>query len=115
VKTDSPVVITQAPKTVIHATGMVFDKKKQTLTLNKRVKAHYERPTGIAPKITKTKPVATKPQVLKPTAAPLSALSAISAKKVVAAKPKVIIKKSSPTKKSLKKRKTLKKATRSKK
>jgi lipopolysaccharide export system protein LptC len=116
VKTDSPVVITQAPKTVIHATGMVFDKKKQTLTLNKRVKAHYERPTGVAPKITKTKPIATKPQTLKPVAVPLSAISAISAKKEVVAKPKfkATIKQSSPKKKPLKKRKTLKKATRSK-
>jgi len=43
-RTDRPVVITQAPKTVIHATGMVFDKKQQTITLLKRVKVHYERP-----------------------------------------------------------------------
>lgn len=101
VKTDSPVVIKQAPKTVITATGMVFDKKKQTLTLNKRVKAHYERPTGAA---TKTKPVITKP-----TAKPLSAVSASSSKKDMVAKPNTTTKK-----KPLKKRKTLKKATRSK-
>lgn len=52
-KTDSPVVITQFPKTEIHATGMLFNKKEQTLTLgthnNKaiepaRVHVHYERP-----------------------------------------------------------------------
>lgn len=43
-KTDSPVVINQAPKTVIHATGMVYDKNKQTLQLFKRVNAHYEKP-----------------------------------------------------------------------
>ena len=43
-KTDSPVVITQAPKTVIHATGMIYNKKEQTVKLNKRVKVHYERP-----------------------------------------------------------------------
>ncbi len=43
-KTDAPVVITQAPKTVIHATGMIYDKKKQTVQLFKRVKAHYEKP-----------------------------------------------------------------------
>jgi lipopolysaccharide export system protein LptC len=97
VKTDSPVVITQAPKTVITATGMVFDKKKQTVTLNKRVKAHYERPIGAK---------------RKSTIAPLSAVSAISTKKEVATKPKA---KTTTKKKSLKKRKTLKKATRSKK
>jgi lipopolysaccharide export system protein LptC len=44
VKTDAPVVIKQAPKTVIHATGMIYDKKKQTVQLLKRVKVHYERP-----------------------------------------------------------------------
>ncbi len=54
-KTDSPVVITQFPKTKIRATGMLFNKKEQTLTLgtisskNKniaptRVYVHYERP-----------------------------------------------------------------------
>ncbi|MDX9950898.1 MAG: LPS export ABC transporter periplasmic protein LptC [Methylophilaceae bacterium] len=42
--TDRPVVITQAPKTVIHATGMIYDKKKQTVELKNRVKAHYEKP-----------------------------------------------------------------------
>ncbi len=52
-KTDSPVVIKQAPKTVIHATGMVFDKKKQTIKLFKRVKVHYERPIGAKPKASK--------------------------------------------------------------
>ncbi|MDZ4099004.1 MAG: LPS export ABC transporter periplasmic protein LptC [Methylophilaceae bacterium] len=43
-KTDRPVVITQAPKTVIHATGMIYDKKNQTVQLLSRVKAHYEKP-----------------------------------------------------------------------
>lgn len=43
--TDRPVVITQAPKTVIHATGMIYDKKKQTVELRNRVKAHYEKPS----------------------------------------------------------------------
>jgi len=42
--TDRPVVITQAPKTVIHATGMIFDKKQQTMTLLQKVRAHYENP-----------------------------------------------------------------------
>ena len=48
-KTDAPVVITQAPNTVIRATGMIFDKKHQTVQLFKRVKVHYVRPTGAAP------------------------------------------------------------------
>lgn len=61
VKTDSPVMIKQAPKTVITATGMVFDKKKQTVTLNKRVKAHYERPVAAKPKAKTT----TKKKTLK--------------------------------------------------
>ncbi len=43
-KTDRPVVIKQAPKTVIHATGMVYDKKKKTMRLLNRVNAHYEKP-----------------------------------------------------------------------
>jgi lipopolysaccharide export system protein LptC len=54
-KTDSPVVIKQAPKTVIHATGMVFDKKNQTIKLSKRVKVHYERPIGVAKPVVKKK------------------------------------------------------------
>lgn len=47
VQTSSPVIIRQAPKTVIYATGMVYEKKKQTVTLLNKVRAHYERP-GIA-------------------------------------------------------------------
>lgn len=39
--TDRPVVITEAPETVIHATGMIFDKKQQTIQLLKHVRAHY--------------------------------------------------------------------------
>lgn len=42
--TDRPVVITQEPKTVIHATGMIYDKKQQTVELRSRVKAHYVKP-----------------------------------------------------------------------
>lgn len=44
VRTDSPVVIRQAPKTVIHATGMVYEKNTHTVTLLHKVRAHYERP-----------------------------------------------------------------------
>jgi len=42
--TDRPVVIKQAPKTVIRATGMIYDKKKKIMKLLKRVNAHYEKP-----------------------------------------------------------------------
>lgn len=44
VTTPNPVVIRQAPKTVIYATGMVYEKKKHTVTLLHKVRAHYERP-----------------------------------------------------------------------
>lgn len=42
--TSSPVLITQAPKTVIRANGMIYDKKNKTIQLLNRVKAHYEKP-----------------------------------------------------------------------
>lgn len=42
--TDRPVTIMQAPQTVIHATGMIFDKKQQTVQLLKNVRVHYVRP-----------------------------------------------------------------------
>jgi len=42
--TDRPVVITQAPKTVIYGTGMIFNKKARTLKLLSKVRVHYERP-----------------------------------------------------------------------
>lgn len=61
--TQSPVTITQAPKTKVTAVGMVFDKKNQTMTLLNKVRVHYERP---APK---NVPVAkvTKATTVKPT------------------------------------------------
>ena len=77
-KTDAPVVITQAPKTVIHGTGMVFDKKHQTVQLLKRVKVHYERPIGLVTK--KAKPTAKKlpPNLTeKSTKKPLAGASAL--------------------------------------
>ena len=76
-KTDAPVVITQAPKTVIHATGMIFDKKHQTVQLLNRVKVHYEQPTGLA--IKKPKPLIEK-SAEKPTTKPLAAFSPVSSK-----------------------------------
>jgi lipopolysaccharide export system protein LptC len=67
VKTDSPVVITQAPKTVIHATGMVYNKKEQTVQLLNRVKAHYEKPEtkNAATSKAKTAPAAGQTKVSK--------------------------------------------------
>lgn len=44
VRTESPVIIRQAPKTIIHATGMVYEKKINTVTLLHKVRAHYEKP-----------------------------------------------------------------------
>ncbi len=43
-RTTRPVVIRQAPDTVIRATGMVYDKKNRTVNLMQRVKVHYTRP-----------------------------------------------------------------------
>jgi lipopolysaccharide export system protein LptC len=60
VTTDRPVVIKQAPKTVIYATGMIYEKKKQTVTLLNRVRAHYEKPV-LTNAATQTKQAAQKP------------------------------------------------------
>lgn len=49
-KTNAPVTIKQAPKTVITAVGMVYDKKAQTVSLLDRVKVHYERPATVKAK-----------------------------------------------------------------
>jgi lipopolysaccharide export system protein LptC len=58
VKTNSPVVIKQAPKTVIKsAGGMLFNKNTQTIQLFNRVRAHYERPANKSNKKIKTKPI----------------------------------------------------------
>ncbi len=46
--TDRPVVIKQAPGTVVHATGMIYEQKQQTVTLLHKVRAHYERPAAKA-------------------------------------------------------------------
>ncbi len=61
VTTERPVVIRQAPKTVIYATGMIYEKKKRTVTLLHRVRAHYERPVITA---TTAKPAV--PSTMKP-------------------------------------------------
>jgi lipopolysaccharide export system protein LptC len=46
VQTPSPVIIRQAPKTVIYATGMIYEKASRTVTLLHKVKAHYEKPVA---------------------------------------------------------------------
>lgn len=70
VKTNAPVTIKQAPKTVITAVGMVYDKKAQTVTLLNRVKVHYERPAAIqtksAAKSAKASKIQAKKMVLNP-------------------------------------------------
>ena len=43
-KTDRPVTILQAPRTVVHGTGMEYYKKERILKLFSRVRVHYERP-----------------------------------------------------------------------
>jgi lipopolysaccharide export system protein LptC len=48
VRTDRPVVIKQAPKTVIYATGMIYEKNNRTVTLLHKVRAHYEKPSSRA-------------------------------------------------------------------
>lgn len=67
--TDKPVVIKQAPKTVIHGTGMIYNKKQQTIQLLNNARVHYVRPavtkkSGVKPKArsgsknsTRSKPV----------------------------------------------------------
>lgn len=52
--TDRPVVITEGPKSEVHAVGMIYDKKKRTIQLLKSVRAHYEKP----PKSSRAKPAA---------------------------------------------------------
>lgn len=67
VTTPSPVVIRQAPKTVIYATGMVYEKKKRTVTLLHKVRAHYERPNiKVAPVKAVAKNSAGKTKATKP-------------------------------------------------
>ncbi len=43
VRTESPVIIRQAPKTVVYGTGMLYEKKLGTVTLFHKVRAHYEK------------------------------------------------------------------------
>lgn len=43
--TQEPVVIKEAPKTVVNAIGMVYDKKLNKIWLLSKVRAHYEKPS----------------------------------------------------------------------
>ncbi len=64
--TQSPVTITQAPKTKVTAVGMVFDKKNQTMTLLNKVRVHYERPAPKNVPVSKVNKAATvKPAISK--------------------------------------------------
>lgn len=71
-KTDRPVTILQAPRTVVHATGMEYYKKERLLKLFNRVKVHYERPDAPVPAVAaKPAPVTKAPvKALKPASAP---------------------------------------------
>lgn len=82
--TDRPVVITEAPKTVVHAVGMIYDKKKRTIQLLNKVRAHYEKPKRAAqagtPSARTTRPAAAARPASnispsKPTAKPTSSTS----------------------------------------
>lgn len=109
VKTNSPVVIKQAPKTVIHATGMIYDKKTQTVKLLNRVRVHYERPT--------TATLDTTLKTAKPAIKPSNTGSANITKPKIIAKPKTNIKKSlnsTSAKTKLKKQQPSKENSRSK-
>lgn len=59
--TDRPVVIHQAPETVINANGMVYNKKLKTLELQSRVKAHYVNPAKTKPAAAKSAPAKKAP------------------------------------------------------
>lgn len=51
VLTQRPVVIRQAPNTVVYANGMVYEKQKLTVTLLNKVRAHYEKPVSKSKKV----------------------------------------------------------------
>lgn len=89
VKTDAPVTIKQAPKTVIKGTGMIYDKKAQTMTLLNRVKVHYERPAITQPPKAKVKSNSTL-KVPKKTKVNPKKTSKISPKKPANLKAKAI-------------------------
>lgn len=70
VKTDRPVTILQAPRTVVRGTGMEYNKKTSVLKLFNKVRVHYERP-GV-----KKRPLKAPPQPAKASGSPESSLQA---------------------------------------
>lgn len=117
VKTDAPVRITQAPKTVITGTGMIYDKKAQTVTLLNRVNVHYERPPLVSAKNVKTKtdtkaPANTDSKANKKIKVNPAKASKIDTKKSATAK--TAVKKTSANKTNIKKRVADTKAAQSK-
>jgi len=82
VQTPNDVVIRQEPKTVIYATGMLYEKKKRTFTLLNKVRAHYEKPNQ---KVSATKPAKlSKKAKLKPsTKTPLPTVTPASSTNTV--------------------------------
>ncbi len=68
-KTDRPVTILQAPRTVVRGVGMEYYKQERVLKLFNRVRAHYERPDGPPQPPLTVEQVAGKPgQAAKPPA-----------------------------------------------
>jgi lipopolysaccharide export system protein LptC len=64
-KTDRPVTILQAPRTVIHAVGMEFYKKQGIVNLHHKVKVHYEHPDAAFTKALSIEQVAgTQPRLM---------------------------------------------------
>lgn len=45
-QTDRPVTILQAPRTIVTANGMLYDKKQGLLNLRNKVRVHYVRPAA---------------------------------------------------------------------
>lgn len=70
--TDKAVVIRQAPETVIHAVGMIYNKKLKTLELHSRVRAHYVKPAPTGRKSNAPRPTYSKQPVKKPSASSAS-------------------------------------------
>ncbi len=87
-QTDRPVTILQAPRTVIRAGGMQYDKKEGVLNLVKRVKVHYERPGARVLKPITAAELAAKiqfldqvPSVVKPTSSVAPVVPAVPVEK----------------------------------
>ena len=81
-ETDRPVSILQAPRTVIRATGLVYNKKLRILKLSGRAHVHYERPgAALQPR---SAPLPLKPVASARQAKPSGTKSAGATKKMPA-------------------------------